>query len=165
MRASDYIWHGDVLCAVRELGSTTVALTTYDRSDGTVANRELQHCVIADSEGEISYDAQLTVVDNVREADDGKVYVAGDELLMVRAAASAAASDGAIAETAQTHHPRKICIPSAGVTDHSCATPAHETLPWGHTIATSLQRRDTRESLTHSKTMPRCERLQSVPRR
>ena len=102
VRAGDYIWHGGMLRAVRELGSTTVALTTYGRSDGTVANRESQHCFTADGEGEISYDAQLIVVDNVREADDGKVYVAGDELIVVRAAASAAASDGAVAETAQT---------------------------------------------------------------
>ena len=67
-----------MLCAVRELGSTTVVLTTYDRSDGTVANRETQHCFAAGGEGEISYDAQLIMVGNVREADDGKVYVAGD---------------------------------------------------------------------------------------
>ena len=39
VRAGDHIWHGGVLCAVRQLDSTTVALTTYDRSDGTVANR------------------------------------------------------------------------------------------------------------------------------
>ena len=131
VREGDYIWHGDMLCAVRELGSTTVALTTYGRLDGTVANRESQHCFTADGEGEVSYDAQLILVDNVREADDGKVYVAGDELLVVHAAASATANDGAAAVTAQTNHPCKADIPNAGTTDHSCVTPAHETLPWG----------------------------------
>ena len=70
VRAGDYIWHGGVLCAVRELGSTTVVLTTYARSDGTVTNRETRHCLAADGEGEISYDAQLIMVGNVREADD-----------------------------------------------------------------------------------------------
>ena len=95
--ASDYIWHGGVLCAVRRPGSTTVVLTTYDRSDRTVANRDTQHCFAADGEGEISYDAQLIMVGNVRKADDGKVYVAGDELLVVRAAESATASGGEVA--------------------------------------------------------------------
>ena len=57
VRAGDYIWHGGVLCAVRQLGNTTVALTTHGRSDGTVANRETQHCFVADGEGKISYDA------------------------------------------------------------------------------------------------------------
>ena len=98
VRAGDYIWHGGVLCAVRQLGNTTVALTTYDRSDGTVENRETQHCFVADGEGEISYDAQLVMVDNVRESDDGEVYVAGGELLVVRAAESDTVSGGEVAE-------------------------------------------------------------------
>ena len=67
----------------------------------------------------------------MRVADDGKVYVAGDELLVVRAAASATANDGAVAETAQTNRPCKTDTPNAGITDHSCVTSAHETLPWG----------------------------------
>ena len=46
VREGDYIWHGGVLCAVRELGSTTVVLTTYDSSDGNVANRDTQHCFV-----------------------------------------------------------------------------------------------------------------------
>ena len=50
------------------------------------------------------------MVGNVHEADDGKVYVAGGELLVVRAAESATASGGEVAETAQTHHPCKTCI-------------------------------------------------------
>ena len=146
----DYIWHGGMLCAVHELGSSTVALRTYDKLDGTVANRESQHCFAADGEGEVSYDAQLIMVENVREADDGdgevsydaqlimvenvreaddgNVCVAGDELLVVRAAASATANVGAAAVTAQTNHPCKTDIPNAGITDHSCVTPAHETL-------------------------------------
>ena len=57
VREGDYIWHGDILCAVRELGGTAVTLTTYDRSDGTVANRDSQHCFAADGEGEVSYGA------------------------------------------------------------------------------------------------------------
>ena len=131
VRAGDYIWHGGVLCAVRQLGSPTVALTTYNRSDETVANRETQHFFVADGEGEISYDSQLIMVGNVRESDDGKVYVTGDELLVVRAAESDTASDGEVAETTQANHPCKTFIPSAGVTDHSCVTSAHETLAWG----------------------------------
>ena len=96
-----------------------------------MANRETQHCFAAGGEGEISYDAQLIMVGNVREADDGKVYVAGDELLVVRAAESATASGGAVTERAQTNHPCKTDTPNAGITDHSCVTSAHETLPWG----------------------------------
>ena len=69
VRAGDYIWHG-VSCVVRKLGSTTIVLMPYDRSDGNVANRDTQHCFAADGEGEISYDAQLIMVGNVREADD-----------------------------------------------------------------------------------------------
>ena len=65
VRAGDYIWHDGILCVVRELGSTTVVLTTYDRPDGNVANRDTQHCFAADGEGEISYDAQRIMVDNV----------------------------------------------------------------------------------------------------
>ena len=38
------------------------------------------------------------MVGNVRKADDGKVYVAGDELLVVRAAESATASGGEVAD-------------------------------------------------------------------
>ena len=57
VREGDYIWHNGTLCAVCELGSTVVTLTTYDRSDGTVANRNSQHCFAADGEGEVSYDA------------------------------------------------------------------------------------------------------------
>ena len=62
-----------------------MSLTTYVWSEGTVANRDTQHCFEADGEGEISYDAQLVMVDNVRESDSGKVHVAGGELLVVRA--------------------------------------------------------------------------------
>ena len=69
-------------------------IVTYDTTDGNVANCDTQHCFVADGEGEISYDAQLIMVGNVRETDDGKVYVAGDELLVVRAAQSATASGG-----------------------------------------------------------------------
>ena len=36
------------------------------------------------------------MVDNAREADDGEVYVAGDELRVVRAAESATASGGGL---------------------------------------------------------------------
>ena len=106
-------------------------LTTYDRSDETVANHETQHCFATDGKGEIRYDAQLIMVGNVREAGGGKVYVAADELLVVRAAESATASGAEVAETAQTNHPCKTLIPSTGITDHSCVTSAHETLPWG----------------------------------
>ena len=49
---------------------------------------------------------------------------------MVRAAASASANDGAAAATAQTNYPCTTDIPNACITDHSCVTPAHETLPW-----------------------------------
>ena len=70
VREGDYIWHDDMRCAVRELGSTTFALTTYDRPDGTVANRESQHYFAAGGDGEVSYDAQLILGDNAREADD-----------------------------------------------------------------------------------------------
>ena len=129
VREGYYIWYGGILCAVRELGSTLVALTTYGRFDGTVASRESQHRFAADGEGEVSYDAQL--VGNVREADDGKVCVAGDELLVIRAAASALANDGAAAATAQTNHPCTTGIPNAGITDHSYVIPAHEMLLCG----------------------------------
>ena len=48
----------------------------------------------------MSYDAQLALVDNVREAGGGgKVFVTGDELLLVRASESATASGGEAAET------------------------------------------------------------------
>ena len=93
-RKGDYNWNGGVLCAVHALESTTVVIVTYDTTDGNVANRDTQHCFVADGEGEISYDAQLIMVDNVREAEDGKVYVAGDEQLLVRGAQSATASGG-----------------------------------------------------------------------
>ena len=116
---------------MRELGSTTVVLTTYERSYGTVANRDTQHCFVADREGEISYDTQLIMVDNVRQAGDGKVYVSGDELLVVRAADTDTASGGEAAATAQTNRPCKTYISSTCITDHSCVTSAHETLPWG----------------------------------
>ena len=86
VRAGDYIWHGGVLCGVRQLGDSTVSLTTYVCSEGTVANRDTQHSFETDGEGEVSYDAQLVTVDNVRELGNGKVHVAGDELLVVRAA-------------------------------------------------------------------------------
>ena len=56
VRKGDYIWHDGVLCAVREVGSTTVVIITYDSTDGNVANRDTQHCFVADGEGEISYD-------------------------------------------------------------------------------------------------------------
>ena len=69
------------------------------------------------------------MVGNVREADDGKVYVAGDELLVVRASESATASGGEAAVTPQADHPFKTDIPSTGVTYHTCVTSAHETLP------------------------------------
>ena len=94
VRAGDYIWHGGVLCGVRQLGSSTVLLTTYGCSEGTVANRDTQHCFEIDGEGEVSYDAQLAMVGNVRELGNGKVHVAGGELLVVRAAESATAGVG-----------------------------------------------------------------------
>ena len=118
---------------MHELGSTTVVIFTYDITDGNVANanRDTQHCFVADGEGEISYDAQLIMVGNVREADDGKVCVAGDELLVVRAAQSATASGGEASVTLQANHPFKADIPSTGITDQSFVTSAHGTLPWG----------------------------------
>ena len=94
--------------------------------------RDTQHCFEADGEGEISYDAQLVMLGNVRESDSGKVRVAaGDELLVIRAAESATASGGEAAATLQPDHPFKTLISSAGITDRSCVTSAHETLPWG----------------------------------
>ena len=71
------------------------------------------------------------MVDNVRELGNGKVHVARDELLVVRAAESATAGGGEAAATLQPVHPCKTYIPSAGITDRSCVTSAHETLPWG----------------------------------
>ena len=103
--------------------------------EGTVANRDTQHCFEADGEGEISYDAQLVLVGNVRESDSGTVYVAGDELLVVRAAESDTTNGGEVAPTAQASHPCKTYIPSTGITDHSCVTSAHEMLPWGVTLS------------------------------
>ena len=108
-----------------------VVLTAHGSLEGTVANRDTQHCFAADGEGEISYDAQLVTVDNVRESDSGKVYVAGDELLVVRAVESDTANGGEVAPTVQADHPFKTHIPSTGITDRSCDTSAHETLPWG----------------------------------
>ena len=131
VRAGDYIWHGGVLCGVRQKGSSAVSLTTYGCLEGMVANRDTQHCFEADGKGEISYDAQLVIVDHVREAGGGKVQVAGDELLVVRAAESATAGGGEAAETLQPGRPFKTYIPSTGITDRSCVTSAHETLPWG----------------------------------
>ena len=96
-----------------------------------MANRDTQHCFEADGEGETSYDAQLVLVGNVREAGGGKVLVAGDELLMVRAAEDATASGGETAESLRPDHPSKTNIPSSGIIDRSCVTSAHETLPWG----------------------------------
>ena len=58
-----------------------------------------------------------------------KLYVAGDELLLIRASASASASRGATTATAQANHPCTSDISNTGITDHSCITPAHETLP------------------------------------
>ena len=122
VRAGDYIWHGSVLCGVRQLGSSTVLLTTNGCLEGMVVNRDTQHCFDADGEGEVSYVAQLVTVDNVRESGNGKVHVAGDELLVVRAAESATASGGEAAATLQPDHPFKTHIPSAGITDRSCVT-------------------------------------------
>ena len=116
---------------VRQLGSPTVLLTTYGCLEGTVANRDTQHCFEADGEGEISYDAQLVMVDNVRESGSGKAHVAGDELLVARAAESDTANGGEATSALQPDHPCKTDIPSTGITDHSCATSAHETLPRG----------------------------------
>ena len=96
-----------------------------------MANRDTQHCFEIDGEGEVSYDAQLAMVGNVRELGNGKVHVAGDELLVVCAAESAMASGGEAAATLQPDHPCKTYIPSTGITDRSCVTSAHETLPWG----------------------------------
>ena len=58
-------------------------------------------------------------------------YQRGGELLVVRAAESAMASGGEAAATLQPGHPFKTYIPSTGITDRSCVTSAHETLPWG----------------------------------
>ena len=41
------------------------------------------------------------------------------------------ASGGEAAATLQPDHLFKTDIPSAGITDRSCVTSAHETLPWG----------------------------------
>ena len=98
VRNGDCIWHGGMLCAGHGLGNTTVAIVTYGSTDGNAANRDTPHCFVADGEGEISYVAQLLMVGNVREADGGKVCVAGDELLVVRAAQSATASGGEAAD-------------------------------------------------------------------
>ena len=122
---------GGVLCAVHEFGSTTVVIVTYDSTDGNMPIHDTQHCFVADGEGEISYDAQLIMIDNVREADGGKVYITGDELLVVRAAQSATTSGGEAAVASQADHPCKTYIPSTGITDHTCITSTHETLPWG----------------------------------
>ena len=131
VRAGEYIWHSGVLCEVQQLGSSTVSLITYGCVEGTAENRDTQHCFEADGEGEISYDAQLVLVDNVREAGGGKVLVAGDELLVVRAAEDAMASGGETEESLQPDHPCKNDIPNSGIVDRSCVTSAHETLPWG----------------------------------
>ena len=50
---------------------------------------------------------------------------------MVRTAAGVLASSEAATATAQVFHPPKTDIPNTGITDHSCVTPAHGTLPWG----------------------------------
>ena len=74
-------------------------LTTYGCSEGKVANRDTQHCFAIGGEGEVSYDAQLVMVGNVHELGNGKVRVAGGELLVVRAAESATAGSGGAAAT------------------------------------------------------------------
>ena len=134
-----------------------------------MANRESQqHCFTADGEGEISYDAQLIVVSNVREADDGKVYVVGGDVLVAcgtccgerRGERRSGRRDSADAPS------RKTDTPNAGIADHSCVTPAHETLPWGsHYVNLVRAPGHAWVAYAHSKTMPRCERLQFVPRR
>ena len=81
VRKGDYTWYGGVLCAVGTLGSTTVVIVTYAITDGNVANRDMQHFFVADGEGEISYDAQLIMVGNVREAEDGTYMLLGTNYL------------------------------------------------------------------------------------
>ena len=54
----------------------------------------------------------------------------GGRTTCVRAAESATASGGEAAATLQPDHPCKTLIPSTGITDRSCVTSAHETLPW-----------------------------------
>ena len=131
VRAGEYIWHDGVLCEVTQLGSSTVSLVTYGCAEDSVTNRDTQHCFEADGEGEIGYDAQLVLVDNVREAGGGTVLVASDELLVVRAAADAMASGGEAEELLRPGRPCKKDIPNSGIEDRSCVTSAHETLPWG----------------------------------
>ena len=50
---------------------------------------------------------------------------------MVCTAAGVLASSEAATATAQVFHLSKRDIPNTGITDHSCVTPAHASLPWG----------------------------------
>ena len=85
-------------------------------------NRDSQHCSAADGGDEVSYDAQLILVDNVREAGDGN---AGDELLLIRAAASASTSHEA---TTATERRRGRTIRARA----TFRTPASQITPMSH---------------------------------
>ena len=96
---------------------------------------------------------------------DGKAYVAGDELPVVRAAQSDTVNGGKVAVTAQTSHPCKTCIPGTGIKDRSCVTSAHETLPWGSHYRNLVTASGHAWVAFALDTVPRCERPQLVLRR
>ena len=100
---------------------------------GTVANRDTQHCFETGGEGARSAMTHSLYwsATYVRRAAGRSSLQGGGELLVVRAAESATASGGEAAETLQPGHPCKTYMPSSGITDRSCVTSAHGTLPWG----------------------------------
>ena len=119
------------LCEVQELGAEEVLLRTCSRSGDARVNRESAQTFEVDGDGSISYAARLVIVDNVAATGDGQVSITGDEILVVRAASVDWGSDSDSGSSPDGSHTGKKNNSASGITDHSCITQSHETLPWG----------------------------------
>ena len=78
----------------------------------------------------VTYGTLLVLVDDVLEVGGGVAMVSGDELLVVRTASDELSTGDTDGGTGLRSHPNQGDT-SGGVSDHSCVTQAHETLPWG----------------------------------
>jgi ribonuclease HI len=76
-------------------------------------------------------DAQLFLVDGVVVREDGRLLITADEIRVVRAAASRFTDESESSGSESERDTFNMDTQHGAVTDQSCITQAHETLPWG----------------------------------
>ena len=130
VREGAFIWHDDTVCEVMSISRDEVQLRSYVNVATGISTRDKRLGFCAGEEGSISVDAQLFLVDDVVVREDGRLLITADEIRVVRAAASRFTDESESSGSESERDTFNMDTQHVAVTDYSCITQAHETLPW-----------------------------------